>query len=251
MTNPLENLPNWAKAPLRPIRDLAVRASHYGFGRWCPVCKKSSRRFKAFGRAVLRQDAMCIHCNSLERHRFVWLYFQKQTDLFDGRDKKVLHVAPEACLEPLLRSRLGGRYLTADMSEPGVDIKMDITDIQYPEHSFDVIYCSHVLEHVPDDAKAMQELHRVLKPEGWAILLVPIVGEEIYEDFSITEPAARLKAFGLEDHVRQYGRRGYVERLQKAGFKVKVVEVRDLFDETQATRIGLRGDVGEIYFCKK
>ena len=194
---------------------------------------------------------MCVHCNSLERHRFVWLYFQEKTNLFDGRPKTVLHIAPELCLEPLLKARLGSSYVTADIDDPRASVKMDITDIQYPDDSFDVIYCSHVLEHVREDSKAMRELRRVLKPTVWAILLVPIVGEENYEDYSITGPAERLKHFGLEDHVRQYGRRGYVERLTSSGFTVKVTEVRDLYDQRDAVRMGLGGDVGEIYYCTK
>lgn len=247
----LTQLPLWVKAPLRPVRDAAIRASHYGFGRYCPVCQRSSRKFQSFGRANRRPEAMCIHCNSLERHRFVWLYFQQNTDLFDGKAKKVLHMAPELCLEPLLRARLGSSYLTADIEDPRAAVKMDITNIQYPDDTFDVIYCSHVLEHVREDTKAMRELRRVLKPSGWAILLVPIVGQENYEDFSITDPAERLKHFGLEDHVRQYGRRGYVERLEGAGFKVKVTEVKDLYDQSEAVRMGLRSEVGEIYVCTK
>lgn len=249
MENIVSRLPAWAKAPLRPIRDLAVRASYFGFSRWCPVCKRFSRRFKSFGRAVLREDAQCIHCNALERHRFVWLYFERRTDLFDGRTKRVLHVAPEASLEALLRSRLGSSYITADIEDPEADVQMDITDIRYPDGTFDVIYCSHVLEHIPEDRKAMRELRRVLKPDGWAILLVPTVGDVTYEDPSITDPAERLKAFGLEDHVRQYGR-DYADRLREAGFSVEVTEVADMYSPRDAARMGLHGDVGEIYHCR-
>lgn len=251
MSTLLARLPFWVKAPLYPVRERVVRASHYGFGRWCPVCKRSSRKFRSFGRAARRDEAKCIHCGSLERHRFVWLYFENETDLFDGRPKSVLHVAPERCLEPLLKRRLGASYVTADIDDPHASVRMDITNIEYPDDSFDVIYCSHVLEHIPDDVKAMRELRRVLKPDGWAILLVPTVGEENYEDYSITDPAERLEHFGLEDHVRQYGRTGFVRRLESAGFTVEVTEVADRYDERQAIRMGLRGHVGEIYRCTK
>lgn len=246
----IPRLPSWIKTPLRSVRDVAIRVSYFGFARWCPVCGRSSRRFRAFGGPPAREEAQCVHCHSLERHRFVWLYFQSQTDLFDRREKRVLHVAPETALEPLLRARLGTSYLTADIADPHVAVKMDITDIQYPDDSFDVIYCSHVLEHIPEDRKAMRELLRVLKPEGWAVLLVPIVGDTTYEDPSITDPAERLKAFGLEDHVRQYGR-DYVERLREAGFTVRVIEAADLYDRRQVVRMGIGGAVGEIYYCTK
>lgn len=246
----ISRLPSRIRAPLRFIRDAAARVSYSGFARWCPVCARSSRRFKPFG-AGSREEAQCVHCNSLERHRFVWLYFQNRTDLFDGREKKFLHVAPEAALEPRLRERLGTNYITADIAATHVTIKMDITDVQYPDDTFDVIYCSHVLEHVQEDRRAMRELRRVLKPDGWAVLLVPIVGDITYEDPSITDRAGRLKAFGLEEHVRQYGR-DYVGRLRESGFTVEVTEVADLYDRQQTIRMGIGGAaVGEIYYCTK
>ncbi len=151
-------------------------------------------------------------------------------------------------MEPLLRNRLGECYITGDLEDPRADVRLDITDIKYPDATFDVIYCSHVLEHVPEDRVAMRELRRVLKPNGWAILLVPVSGDHTYEDPSITDPAERLKAFGLEDHVRQYGR-DFVDRLREAGFAVDVIEASDLYSDRQAIRMGLRGDVGEIYRC--
>jgi ubiquinone/menaquinone biosynthesis C-methylase UbiE len=173
-----------------------------------------------------------------------------KTDLFDGLPKKMLHVAPEHCLEPLLKKRLGNNYITADLVDPCAMVKMDITDIQYPDESFDVIYCSHVLEHVQDDRRAMREFHRVLKADGWAILLVPITAKVTFEDPSIVEPSERLKAFGQEDHVRRYGP-DYVDRLREAGFKVAVTRVGDLFEENDVIRMGLGPASGEIYHCTK
>ena len=129
-------------------------------------------------------------------------------------------------------------------------VKMDITDIQYPDESFDVIYCSHVLEHVVDDRKAMSEFRRVLKSDGWAILLVPITVETTYEDPSIVDPAERLKHFGQDDHVRRYGK-DYVERLRAAGFKVSVSNASDLCQEPEVLQMGLTPASGEIFFCTK
>jgi ubiquinone/menaquinone biosynthesis C-methylase UbiE len=117
----------------------------------------------------------------------------------------MLHVAPEPCFERRFRERLGKSYITGDLFDPGAMVKMDITDIKYPDQSFDVIYCSHVLEHVQDDRRAMREFHRVLKRAGWAILLVPVTAEVTFEDPAIIEPRERLEAFGQEDHVRRYG----------------------------------------------
>ena len=127
---------------------------------------------------------------------------------------------------------------------------MDITDIQYPDESFDVIYCSHVLEHVPDDKKAMREFLRVLKPNGWAMLLVPIIGEHTTEDLSITDPAQRAMLYGQEDHVRNYGR-DYEDRLQEAGFEVTVISPECFMSTEEIVRMGITKAAGDIYICKK
>ena len=129
-------------------------------------------------------------------------------------------------------------------------MKMDIMDIQYPDESFDVIYCSHVLEHVPDDRKAMREFRRVLKRGGWAILLVPITAGKTHEDPSITEPAERLRVFGQEDHVRIYGP-DYVDRLREAGFAVTETRVPDLVSPEDAQLMGLTQAAGEIHLCRR
>ena len=158
-------LPPFIKDPLRRTRDYAMShvapMAYYGTGRICPVCEKTLRRFARYG-AIPRKDALCIRCNSLERHRLLWLYVNKKTDLFDARPKKMLHVAPESCLEERFRQRLAAGYITADLFNPRAMAKMDIMDIGFPDESFDVIYCSHVLEHVVDDRKAIKEFHRVL-----------------------------------------------------------------------------------------
>ena len=145
---------------------------------------------------------------------------------------------------------LGDGYLTADLFDPRVMVKMDITNIQYPDETFDVIYCSHVLEHVPDDKKAMCEFYRVLKSDGWAILLVPVTAKETFEDPAITDPAERLRLFGQKDHVRVYGP-DYADRLAEAGFKVDISTPSDFLTAEQILRMGLSRATGEIYFCTK
>lgn len=217
--------------------------------RFCPVCGRSSPFFRPFG-IVPRDDAQCIHCRALERHRLLWLYMSTQTHLFDGSPKKMLHVAPEPCLEPHFRERLDGGYVTADLLDTRAMVTMDITNIQFPAETFDVIYCSHVLEHVVDDRKAMREFHRVLKTSGWAILLVPITVERTYEDPSIVEPQARLQAFGQEDHVRRYGI-DYVDRLRDAGFSVQSIKASEFIRGDQLVRMGLMFATDEIFYCTK
>jgi SAM-dependent methyltransferase len=177
------------------------------------------------------------------------LYFAHRTNLFDGQPKRMLHVAPEQCFERRLKERLGAGYLTADLLDPHVMERIDITRIQYPDESFDVIYCSHVLEHVTDDLQAMREFRRVLKRSGWAILLVPITADRTFEDPTVVLPSDRLRVFGQEDHVRRYGP-DYADRLREAGFEVDVTRVSDIIPADEAARMGLTR-VGAIYHCTR
>ena len=240
-------LPAPLRMVLRRLRDSLKEAPYLGKGRFCPVCERASRRFRPFG-IPPREGAQCVHCQALERHRILWLFLSQKTDFFNGVAKRMLHVAPEQFLESRFRKSIGEGYLTADLLNPRAMVQMDITNIQYPDQSFDVIYCSHVLEHVQDDHKAMREFHRVLKDSGWAILLVPITAKETFEDPSITEPEDRLRVFGQEDHVRNYGP-DYVDRLRRAGFHVEVTEIDDLADCDEAQKMGLNSAGGKIYYC--
>jgi SAM-dependent methyltransferase len=177
------------------------------------------------------------------------LYLTRNTDLFNGHRKRMLHVAPEPELSRWLQRAPSIDYLTADLSSSQAMVKMDISDIQYGDNTFDVIYCSHVLEHVPDDRKAMREFWRVLKSGGWAILQVPITSDVTFEDPSVTSPKDRERVFGQRDHVRRYGP-DYRDRLVDAGFSVTVDGfVREL-DEKTVSRYGLvRSE--DVYFCRK
>jgi len=206
----------------------------FGFKYKCPFCNSHLRIFLQFGlksdilkeKQVVgggyRQNVICPICGSMDRERLLYLYLLHKTDVF-AKPKKLLHVAPEARLSNILQVNVSGSYLTADISGIDVMINMDIIDIQFPDDSFDAIICSHVLEHIIDDRKAMSELYRTLKPGGWAILQVPISLslENTYEDFSITTIRGREEAFGQGDHVRIYAE-DYQDRLAKAGFKVSV-----------------------------
>ena len=132
----------------------------------------------------------------------------------------MLHVAPEQCFMDRFEEIHGENYITADIESPLAKVKMDIHDIPFPENTFDVTFCNHVMEHVDDDLKAMGELHRVLKPGGWGIIQVPFfppIPDETFEDASITDPKERERIFGQDDHVRLYGK-DYPNRLRKAGF---------------------------------
>jgi SAM-dependent methyltransferase len=214
-----------------------------GWQRYCPVCERYARRFWKFG-VIERKDARCPWCNALERDRFAWLFLKQR-----GVKGKLLHLAPEPAIEKRLRLLLGKEYVTADLLRPA-DVQMDITDIQYPDQSFDAIYCSHVLEHVLDDGKAMRELHRVLSKDGWALVMVPITVNKTFEDSSVVTPEDRLVAFGQEDHVRRYGP-DFKDRLEQAGFEVEVIHPTDLLSDKEIKKMAITRDVGGVYFCRK
>jgi SAM-dependent methyltransferase len=237
------------KFPLRHFRSQTEISLNYAQERFCPVCEKSARHFRRFG-WMLRQDAQCYHCGALERHRLSWLFITKRTNLLDENPKKMLHVAPEPCFKSKFRQHLGDNYLTADLFDSSTQVKMDITNIDYPDQYFNVIYCSHVLEHVLDDRKAMGEFYRTLKSDGWAILLVPITTEETLENSSITSPIGRWLVFDQIDHVRKYGL-DYVDRLREVGFNVEIIKADDLVPNDEAIRMGLTCASGEIYYCTK
>ncbi len=161
----------------------------------------------------------------------------------------MLHFAPEPGLAQRFAHMPRLQYLTADISHPGVSLRCDITSIPLAARSVDLLLCCHVLEHVPNDQQAMRELHRILKPAGTAIILVPLHGEQTYEDPSITDPIQRERFFGQFDHVRKYGR-DIVLRLNRAGFAVTSIDARDLAtDPADIERMGL--PVGEtIFVCR-
>jgi SAM-dependent methyltransferase len=227
-------------AVLRTFRSLRALANRGG-AVWCPLCERSFARF------VNPRGASCPSCDSRERHRLLWLYLQHETDVFRA-PKRLLHFAPEDRSQRVLRSLPNLDYVSADLSSRTAMVNTDITQLDFPDESFDVILCSHVLEHVPDDARAMRELHRVLKRGGVAIVQVPVDHDraETYEDWSLTTGEERAKAFGQRDHVRWYGR-DFAQRLANAGFQVTAIRYAQQHD---AKRLGLDANE-EIFRCEK
>ena len=162
----------------------------------------------------------------------------------------MLHFAPERALGQALAGAPGIEYMSADLEDPAAMEHFDITDIPHPDGSFDVILCIHVLEHVEDDRKAMRELRRILRADGFAIVLVPLDLDraETFEDPSITDPAERERAFWQADHLRLYGR-DFPDRLREAGFDVTVDRwVRGL-DSSKMERYGLF-PLEDMYVCR-
>jgi len=189
-----------------------------------PIDGSSYRKFLPYGYQNLRQNALCPGTLSLERHRLLWLYLDRKTSFLTD-SIRVLHVAPEQVFYKKFKSFSHWDYTTTDLHSPLADVKADICALPFEDNSYDLILCNHVLEHIPNDLKAMKELYRVLKPRGTAILQVPLEEdrENTFEDDSITDQQERTRIFGQYDHVRVYGQ-DYYNRLQKAGFKANPVD---------------------------
>ena len=199
---------------------------YLGRGRECPICGSRRRKFMPYGYTTSREDALCPRCLSLERHRMIWLWMTRSTTLLEEHPR-LLHIAPEVSLmRHFKRLYKDANYLTADLESPLADMHFDVQSIPLEDNLIDVIICNHLLEHVEDDRQAMRELHRVLRPGGWAVVLVPEdrARATTFEDDTITDPQLRTELFGQYDHRRVYGR-DYDERLRDAGFRVERIAV--------------------------
>ena len=196
-----------------------------------PIDGRSFRKFLPYGYENQRENVLAPGSLSLERHRLMWLYLKNNTSLFQ-QTVKVLHVAPEQCFYKRFKNLKNWEYLCTDLHSPLADIKADLCALPFKDNSYDVVFCNHVLEHVENDAKALKELHRVLKPGGLGIFQVPqdLQRATTYEDASIRTAAERKKHFGQYDHVRVYGQ-DYFDRLRKAGFEVTPLKCTELVSE--------------------
>ncbi len=217
----------------------------------CTVCEHKFKKFLPYGRLTPRENALCPNCLALERHRLMNLYLKQKTNFYSAQNLKVLHVAPEYCFIDRFEKLKNLEYITADIESPLAKVKMDIHQIPFEASTFDVAICNHVMEHVEDYHKAMSELYRVLKPNGWAIIQSPQdwTKEHTFEDPSITDPAERERIFWQNDHLRLFGR-DYGHELEKAGFKVIEDDFVMKMDNNLVKRYALPAEE-IIYFCKK
>ncbi|MFA6547319.1 MAG: methyltransferase domain-containing protein [Candidatus Magasanikbacteria bacterium] len=225
----------------------------------CPCCGWKGKNFLSSGK---RHNVLCPNCGSFERHRLYYLYLKNTipTDI----KIKILHFAPEKVITNLFKSYSNAEYLSVDINPKAAMMQADITNLPFNDNSFDIIFCSHVLEHIVDDNKALKELFRVLKPDGFAIIQVPIKDEfngkkinQTFEDSNITSPQDREKFFGQSDHVRVCGR-DYSDRFKTAGFKVEINKFIDNFTVSDIKKFGLLPEddsctetEGWIYYCTK
>ncbi|WP_250433859.1 class I SAM-dependent methyltransferase [Hanstruepera flava] len=217
---------------IRPILELFLKGNNYTD----PIDGKSFKTFLPYGYGNQRTNVLSPSTLSLERHRLLWLYLKNETNFFTDH-LKVLHFAPEQAFYKRFRKLNNLDYTTTDLNSPLADIKADICNLPFEDNSYDVILCNHVLEHIPDDTKAMQELYRVMKPNGWGIFQIPqdLNRETTFEDNSITDKNERAKIFGQYDHVRVYGR-DYFDKLRAIGFRVEAVDYTDTLSTTDVEK---------------
>jgi len=219
----------------RPVLDLYYRGNTF----LDPINNKSYRKFLPYGYVNIRKNALSPGTLSLERHRLLWLYLQQETNFFKA-NFKLLHIAPEQAFYKRFKKMKNIEYVTADLYSPLADIKADITDLPFSDHTFDVVFCNHVLEHIQDDNKAMKELYRVLKPSGWGIFQIPLAQQrdKTFADDSITDPDERTRIFGQYDHVRIYGM-DYFDKLKAVGFRVEAIDFTKNISSKEIKKYGL------------
>lgn len=214
-----------------------------------PIDGKSFRKFLPYGYETQRENVLSPSTLSLERHRLLWLYLKNETDFFTAK-KSLLHFAPEQAFYKRFKKMTNLRYTTTDLESPLADVKADICNLPFEDNSFDLIFCNHVLEHIPDDTKAMHELFRILKKGGMGVLQIPIDIDRAstFEDDSITDRKERAKIFGQYDHVRVYGR-DYFDKLRSIGFKVDEVDYSSNLSDQEIDKYRLtKGEILPIVY---
>ncbi|MCE9530468.1 MAG: methyltransferase domain-containing protein [Planctomycetes bacterium] len=228
----------------RSVRRNALQYWYAGNQVECELCGRSFKKWLHDA-----NHGTCPYCRSATRHRLLWNWLAGEWK--EDTQRSLLHFAPEWCLQRRFRQdpRLS-RYVTCDLSAPDVDVHTDITAMSFANETFDAIICSHVLEHIPDDRKAMSEMLRVLRPGGVAIVQVPYIeaNEKTDEDPSVTDPQERERRFGQFDHVRLYGR-DLMDRLRAAGFAVEEIRPFRKMNEFERKLFGVWDD--NIFRCER
>jgi len=235
----------------REIFYLISSIPYLGNAQTCSCCGWHFRTFKIYHPPHLPNPprVICPHCRSLARHRWIWLYLKEHINIEDARIY-LLHFAQEYSLHRAFKRLPNVRTIGSDIChQERVLVQEDISWLAFAESTFDAIVCNHVLEHVLDDRRAMNELYRVLKPYGWALVTTPVrMNQLTYEDASITDARQREQAFGQRDHVRWYGY-DIVDRLKAVGFDVTLSYSKEVAVETRE-KYGI-DEEGIIFWCVK
>ena len=229
---------------------------YLGKGKQCPLCGCQRRKFLPYGYVTSRENALCPNCLALERHRLLWLWLVRESDIGRGAMAlpKMLHIAPEVALMRKFKKMYAStpdRYVPADLESPLADMHFDVQQIPLEAESFDAVICNHIMEHVEDDGKALRELYRIMRRGGWGVILSPVEleREKTFEDDTITDPAERTRIFGQYDHRRIYGR-DYAARLREAGFEVYDIDYKNELSKAEQELYALPAD--HLYIvCKQ
>ena len=223
---------------ITPILRIIFRGKKYTD----PIDDSNYSKFLSYGYKTVRKNALCPGTLSLERHRLLWLYLDRETN-FLSSNLKVLHVAPEQVFYKKFKKLKNWEYFTFDLNSPIADIKGDLISTNFKDEYFDLIICNHVLEHIEDDKSALDEIYRILKYNGISILQVPInvKRENTFEDLSIKSKIQREKYFGQYDHVREYGL-DFKDRVEQAGFKVEMINYSKKISQDLVIKYGLMKD---------
>ncbi len=228
----------------RKIRRRAERVL-YATGKavTCPYCGWTGWRFLAAGERR-QPNRLCPRCGSLERYRMLALLFERE--LAGKRNISVLELAPKRCFKPFCVQR-SWEYLSSDLSDPNAMVLADLRSMPMDDDSFDALVCFHVMEHIEQDHVAFSEIARLLKPDGFGVICVPLAGAQTQEG---APQAQREHLYGQYDHVRLYGM-DIVERMSAAGLAVQAIDTLRYFTEEQLTRHGLRGDDRFLFLVRK
>lgn len=239
-----------AETKIRRLRRLASPVVWAGNSVHCPLCERSFRGFRTAGkRRSRRENAICPFCGARERDRLTFLFLAGPDGPTTG--SPILHIAPEACLVPRLRELAAGDYVTADLIRTDVDERFDLMSIPHAEATFQGVYCSHVLQDVPDDIAAMAEVLRVLKPGGWAILNIPATAEVTVDHRDAPLHVRRPGDRRPHEHLRTYGR-DFSKRMSSVGFRVRELLAGDLASPEEQYRFGIDSPAaGSVYFGVK
>ena len=228
---------------------------YIGKGKECPLCGCRRRKFLPYGYVTQRENALCPNCLALERHRTLWLWLLRESDIGRGAMAlpRLLHVAPEVALMRKFHKIYAAQpadYVTADLESPLADLHFDIQHIPLEDESFDAVICNHIMEHVEDDRQAMREIKRILRKGGWGVILSPVdmQRETTFEDDTITDEAERTRIFGQYDHRRIYGR-DYAKRLEEAGFEVYECDYANLIPAKEKELYALTDEL--LYIVRK
>ena len=215
---------------IEPFLRFAYAIFYTGNKYQCTVCKKKLSKWVIQPNA----DQLCPQCGSLKRGRRLYSLL---TTTYLKPHMHILHFSPSRALYRALKAKPNITYITTDLSGDFLsDQQWDITQMNAPSNSFDLIICYHILEHITSDSQAMAELYRVLKPSGRCLIQTPFKEGQIYEDWNITTPQERLLHFHQEDHVRIYSVNGLKHRLEAQKFKVKTLQ----FTETESNYFGFK-----------